>query len=167
MESDFQALSIREKEEEELGDQSLSLFENSLILVRGKWCVLGWKLSVRRFDRRRNNVHCHGGGRVNCFRGLIEWLLLRVLRVLISRKGRPLEWIRDMRSILSNFSSKVGIGVANKENIVGDDLGDNSVGPVDELDVNIKHTEASVIKTDDLKKRPRSTVDDTVDGKPF
>ncbi|MBA0607172.1 hypothetical protein Godav_019514 [Gossypium davidsonii] len=26
MESDFQALSIREKEEEELGDQSLSLF---------------------------------------------------------------------------------------------------------------------------------------------
>ncbi|MBA0849424.1 hypothetical protein Goshw_015796 [Gossypium schwendimanii] len=60
-----------------------------------------------------------------------------------------------MRSILSNFSSKVGIGVANKENIVGDDLGDNSVGTVDELDVNIKHTEASVIETDDLKKRPR------------
>ncbi|KAB2096906.1 hypothetical protein E1A91_A01G137800v1 [Gossypium mustelinum] len=71
-------------------------------------------------------------------------------------------------SIIENeFSSKVGIGVANKENIVGDGLGDNSVGPVDELDVNIKHTEASVMETDDLKKRPRSTVDDTVDRKPF
>ncbi|KAG4214623.1 hypothetical protein ERO13_A01G129911v2 [Gossypium hirsutum] len=68
---------------------------------------------------------------------------------------------------LAKFSSKVGIGVANKENIVGDGLGDNSVGPVDELDVNIKHTEASVMETDDLKKRPWSTVDDTVDRKPF